>query len=215
MMDKAFLLYPTVNKTHSKKRYKAIKDIAKEFKVEPQRELKAIDGSGKRDMPNHEYLFIEACAVLLYFFKPETDRRQKLDLVHNMEEFLTEFPDFKHASIDDETGKVLAEHEQAKLDNKFQIAQQIANHLGPHASTADQSYVSRLAELRIKRLGKRERKRAGKGKGNLKTDDADDEKDEMQVSQTNNQQPPAPPGAGAIPVIVRGSNFMQPVQLKT
>ena len=120
MMDKAFLLYPTVNKTHSKKRYKAIKDIAKEFKVEPQRELKAIDGSGKRDMPNHEYLFIEACAVLLYFFKPETDRRQKLDLVHNMEEFLTEFPDFKHASIDDEELQKLY-----KFRNFMQIASQM------------------------------------------------------------------------------------------
>ena len=37
----------------------------------------------------------------------------------------------------------------------------------------------------------------------------------MEVSQTNNQQPPAPPGAGAVPVIIRGGDFKQPAQLKT
>ena len=47
----------------------------------------------------------------------------------------------------DETGKALAEHEQKVLEKKLDIARQIAANLGPHASTADQSYVSRLVEL--------------------------------------------------------------------
>ena len=52
----------------------------------------------------------------------------------------------------DEAGKVLEEHKQAKLDNEFQVAQQIANHLGSYSDTADQSYTSGLADLKIGKL---------------------------------------------------------------
>ena len=44
----------------------------------------------------------------------------------------------------DGTAKVLADQEQAVLERKLAIADQIANNLGPHSSTADQSYVARL-----------------------------------------------------------------------
>ena len=43
--------------------------------------------------------------------------------------------------------KLLDEHLKAEQDKKNSIAAQIQNHLGPHSSTADQSYVSRLVEL--------------------------------------------------------------------
>ena len=39
------------------------------------------------------------------------------------------------------------EHLKAEQDKKNSIAAQIQNHLGPHSSTADQSFVSRLVEL--------------------------------------------------------------------
>ena len=96
----------------------------------------------------------------------------------------------------DETGKVLAERQRKVLEKKLEIARQIAAHLGPHASTADQSYVSRLPALAAE--GKKKVKKAGKG-GKKRKGQANQEDDtaDMEVSQTNNQQPPAPPGAGA------------------
>ena len=57
-------------------------------------------------------------------------------------------------SIDDDMGdlmdyysKQLDEHLKAEQDKKNSIAAQIQNHLGPHSSTADRSFVSRLVEL--------------------------------------------------------------------
>ena len=98
----------------------------------------------------------------------------------------------------DETGKVLAEHERAKREKQEEIARQIAAHLGPHASTADQSYVARLAAL----AGKKKAKKVGKGGKKSKGQAGDEDgTDDVEISQTNNQQPPAPPpppSAGAI-----------------
>ncbi len=75
----------------------------------------------------------------------------------------------------DATAKVLADQEQANLEGKITIAQQIANNLGPHFLTADQSYVARLTEL-----GTQARRRRGS-------------KTPMEVS-TDSQAPPPPPG---------------------
>jgi len=51
----------------------------------------------------------------------------------------------------DDMQRILAAHEEFKRQHRMSIAQQIANHLGPHSSTADQSFVSRLVEERIER----------------------------------------------------------------
>ena len=81
--------------------------------------------------------------------------------------------------------KVLAEQEQANLERKIAIAQQITNHLGPHSSTADQSYVARLAEF-----GRKGRQRRSRSK-----------RLSMEVSN-DQQQPPPPPGPA--PIIISG-----------
>ncbi len=47
----------------------------------------------------------------------------------------------------DDYQKQLNEALKAEQDKKNAIAAQIQNHLGPHSSTADQSFVSRLVEL--------------------------------------------------------------------
>ena len=73
----------------------------------------------------------------------------------------------------EETKKVMEEKEQSDLEKKLEVARQIAQHLGPHASTADQSYVCRLTELRKDKL-KRSSKNKNKKKG-AETDDAEDE----------------------------------------
>ena len=112
----------------------------------------------------------------------------------------------------DEAGKVLEERKQANLDNEFQVAQPIANRLGPYSDTADQSYMSCLAALKIGKLKKKDKKETWKG---AQINDGEDETEDMEVSQTNNQQPPAPPGAGAAPIIIRGGNCKQPAQMKT
>ena len=60
----------------------------------------------------------------------------------------------------DDTSRLLAEHERKVLENKISIAEQVANNLGPHSSTADQSYVARFTELgrrgRERRTGRQE-----------------------------------------------------------
>ena len=47
----------------------------------------------------------------------------------------------------DGTSKVLAEQERAVLERKREVAEVVAQHLGPQASTADQTYVACLTEL--------------------------------------------------------------------
>ena len=95
----------------------------------------------------------------------------------------------------DETAKVLAEHERKTQEKKERIARQIAAHLGPHASTADQSYVSRLAQL----AGKKKVKKVGKGgKKNKNRAGNEDGTDDMDISQTNNQQPTTTPTTSSI-----------------
>ncbi len=58
----------------------------------------------------------------------------------------------------DGTSKVFAEQERAVLERKREVAEVVAQHLGPQASAADQSYVARFAEFG--RAGRRRRSRS-------------------------------------------------------
>ena len=97
----------------------------------------------------------------------------------------------------DGTRKVLAEQEQATLERKIAIAQQIANHLGPQSSTADQSYVARLTELG--RAGRRQLRSRSKIP--------------MEVSK-DEQQPPPPPPPGATPIIISGGKAPKAIRIR-
>jgi len=83
---------------------------------------------------------------------------------------------------------------KAEQDKKKSIAAQIQNHLGPHSSTADQSFVSRLTELGAK--GKPPREMTPEIKG-----------------ITSNDQPPPPPGGGAAMRKVRVKGKSVPAKL--
>ena len=96
----------------------------------------------------------------------------------------------------DGTQKILAEHGQAKLEKKIAIAEQIANHLGPHSATADQSYVSRLTEL-----GQAGRKPRSRSRGQP-----------MEIS--NDGQPPPGPPPGPTPIIINGGKAPKTIGVK-
>ena len=88
----------------------------------------------------------------------------------------------------DELKMILAAHEEFERMQQNSIAQQIANHLGPHASSADQSYVSRLAEER------------GRSRTRLKTKTPV----EQTVYNTNGGPPSPPPGTAPVLQIAAG-----------
>ncbi len=76
----------------------------------------------------------------------------------------------------DGTAKVLSDQERAALERQITISRQILNHLGPHSSTADQSYVARLTKLERRARERRPRSDAA-----------------MEVSNDSQQPPPPPP----------------------
>jgi len=107
----------------------------------------------------------------------------------------------------DDFKKFLAEHEQLKKAQQQSITQQIANHLGPHSSSADQSYVSRLVEERRGRSRDRSRPAV---KPRTQTPD-------VEMEANNDAPPPPPPPAGGLFVLKAtdsGGIKKVPVKLK-
>lgn len=102
----------------------------------------------------------------------------------------------------EELSKVLAENAQHKLDKNISIANQIAQNLGPHSATADQSYVSRLTDL-----GRQQGRQQGRIRARSKGVP-------MEVVNDEQQQPPPPPPPSA-PIMISGGKASKTTTIKT
>ena len=108
----------------------------------------------------------------------------------------------------DDMKKFLAEHEQLKKAQQQSIAQTIVNHLGPHSSGADQSYLSQLAERRRGWGPNRSPDPIFTSRARSRDRDRQQHRPRKPSSdvemEANNDAPPGPP-PGAPPVLVVAS----------